>query len=96
VLVSFLGNERFMGEAAVSQLRTNMGNTITQVKRLLGRKFSDESVQEDLKTHLNYKIVQLPGDEIGVEVRGDWLPPRGFHVNVHTETDSVFRAGVLL
>lgn len=68
VLVSFLGNERFMGEAAVSQLRTNMANTVTQVKRLLGRKFSDEVVQEDIKTHLNYKIVQLPGDEIGIEV----------------------------
>lgn len=92
VLVSFLGNERFMGEAAVSQvrslatcgcsrcslpllspsrlqLRTNMANTVTQLKRILGRKFSDPSVQADLETHLNYKIVQRPGDEIGVEVK---------------------------
>ena len=46
-----------------------MANTATQLKRILGRKFSDPAVQADIETHLNYKIVQLPGDEIGVEVK---------------------------
>ena len=51
------------------QVRTNMDNTVTQIKRLIGRKFSEPGVAEDIETHLNYKIRQLPNDEIGIEVR---------------------------
>ena len=46
-----------------------MDNTVTQIKRLIGRKFSEPGVAEDIETHLNYKIRQLPNDEIGIEVR---------------------------
>ena len=67
-LVSFGGNERYIGEAATSQIRTNMDNTVTQVKRLLGRKFSEPGIAEELAVHLNYKLVQLKNDDIGIEV----------------------------
>ncbi|CAN6295586.1 unnamed protein product [Urochloa humidicola] len=47
--VAFRGAERFVGEAAVNQAALNPTNTIFEVKRLIGRRFSDKSVQEDAK-----------------------------------------------
>lgn len=46
-----------------------MDNTVTQIKRLLGRKFSEPGVQEEMKEHLNFAIVPQADDEIGIEVR---------------------------
>uniref|UniRef100_A0A0D9XPZ6 Uncharacterized protein n=1 Tax=Leersia perrieri TaxID=77586 RepID=A0A0D9XPZ6_9ORYZ len=42
-------DERLVGDAAINQAALNPSNTIFEVKRLIGRRFSDESVQEDLK-----------------------------------------------
>ncbi|XP_066388999.1 heat shock 70 kDa protein 4-like [Miscanthus floridulus] len=47
--VAFTISERLVGEAAVNQAALNPTNTIFEVKRLIGRRFSDESVQEDVK-----------------------------------------------
>ncbi|CAL4938758.1 unnamed protein product [Urochloa decumbens] len=47
--VAFTGAERLVGEAAVNQAALNPCNTIFEVKRLIGRRLSDESVQEDIK-----------------------------------------------
>ncbi|CAN6295580.1 unnamed protein product [Urochloa humidicola] len=47
--VAFTSAERFVGDAAVNQGALNPTNTIFEVKRLIGRRFSDESVQEDIK-----------------------------------------------
>lgn len=68
VLVSFVGNERYLGEQAATQVRTNMDNTVTQIKRLIGRKFSEVEVQNEFSSHLNFNIQQLENDEIGIEV----------------------------
>ena len=46
-----------------------MDNTITSVKRFLGRKFSEPGVQADLATHCHFKATALANDEIGLEVR---------------------------
>ena len=54
--VSFSENERVIGEAAKNQATSNFKNTIFDVKRLIGRKFSDEGVQSDMK-HFPFKIV---------------------------------------
>eukprot|EP01024_Parvocaulis_polyphysoides_P014430 TRINITY_DN15973_c0_g1_i11.p1 TRINITY_DN15973_c0_g1~~TRINITY_DN15973_c0_g1_i11.p1 ORF type:complete len:597 (+),score=111.29 TRINITY_DN15973_c0_g1_i11:153-1943(+) len=43
--VSFIGNQRIIGEEALAQMTTNPENTIVQVKRLMGRKYNDEVVQ---------------------------------------------------
>ena len=44
-----------MGDAAKNQAATNPTNTIFDVKRLIGRKFSDASVQKDAKL-FPYKV----------------------------------------
>ncbi|CAN6289870.1 unnamed protein product [Urochloa humidicola] len=47
--VAFTDDERLVGEAAVNQAAFNPTNTVFEVKRVIGRRFSDESVQEDIK-----------------------------------------------
>ena len=50
-------NERLVGLTAKRQGVTNPENTVFEVKRLIGRKFSDAEIQADVKT-MPYKIVQ--------------------------------------
>jgi len=48
--VAFMDNsERLVGDAAKNQATINPENTVFDVKRLIGRKFSDKSVQADKK-----------------------------------------------
>ncbi len=49
-------------------MRANYVNTVTQIKRLLGRKFSELDVQHEIQNYLGYKVVQLDDDEIGIQV----------------------------
>jgi len=58
--------ERIVGLLAKRQAVTNSKNTIYSVKRLIGRKFNDPTVQKDKKL-LSYDIVEAPNG--GVEVR---------------------------
>ena len=48
-VVSFSDKERLIGQAAKNQITKNYSNTIYDSKRLIGRKFDDESVQKDMK-----------------------------------------------
>lgn len=50
-------NERLVGIVAKRQAVTNSANTIFSVKRLIGRRFSDNEVQRDLKI-MPYQIKQ--------------------------------------
>ena len=47
--------ERLIGDAAKNQLTTNPENTIFDVKRLIGRDWSDKAVQSDIK-HYPFKV----------------------------------------
>ena len=47
--VAFTENERLVGDAAKNQVTRNPQNTIFDAKRLIGRKFNDPLVQEDMK-----------------------------------------------
>lgn len=47
--VAFTDNERLVGDSAKNQSAMNPTNTIYDAKRLIGRKFSDPVVQEDMK-----------------------------------------------
>ncbi|WOG98009.1 hypothetical protein DCAR_0417350 [Daucus carota subsp. sativus] len=47
--VAFTDTERFIGDAARNQAALNPQNTIFDAKRLIGRKFTDSTVQSDMK-----------------------------------------------
>lgn len=64
--------ERLIGDAAKNQATINPENTVFDVKRLIGRKFSDKSVQADKKL-FPYKIVSKDDKPI-VEVTIDGKP----------------------
>jgi len=48
--VAFTDEERIIGDAAKNQGAMNPENTIFDAKRLIGRRFDDESVQKDMKS----------------------------------------------
>ena len=47
-VVAFTENYRLIGEAAKAQITTNPQNTVFDAKRLIGRKYHDQIVQNDL------------------------------------------------
>lgn len=47
--MAFQGRKRIIGVAAKNQQVTNLTNTVTNIKRLLGRKFDDPYVKNELK-----------------------------------------------
>jgi molecular chaperone DnaK len=63
------GGERLTGQVAKRQAVTNPDNTIFSIKRLIGRKFKDESVEYDKKL-LPYKITEASNGDAKV-VMGD-------------------------
>ncbi|XP_050071854.1 heat shock 70 kDa protein 4 isoform X2 [Anopheles maculipalpis] len=65
--VAFAGRNRVLGVAAKNQQVTNMNNTIANFKGLLGRKFNDPYVQEELRT-LPYRTEACPDGGIGIRV----------------------------
>jgi len=60
-------NERLIGDAAKNQTATNPQNTVFDAKRLIGRKFSDQQVQDDMKDW-SYKVIPGPADKPMIEV----------------------------
>lgn len=54
--VAFNEKERLFGTAAKSQSSQNPTNTVFDAKRLIGRNFSDETVQSDIK-HFPFDVV---------------------------------------
>ncbi|KAJ4797815.1 Heat shock 70 kDa protein [Rhynchospora pubera] len=69
--VAFTPDERLIGEAAKNQVDMNPTNTIFDMKRLIGRQFSDPIVQNDRKLW-PFTVIQGPGDKprIVVKYRG--------------------------
>ena len=61
--------ERLVGQVAKRQAITNPENTVSSVKRLIGRKFETPEVQEDIKV-LPYKIVRAPNGDAHIRIRG--------------------------
>jgi len=57
--VAFTENERLIGEAAKNQVERNPENTVFDAKRLIGRKFDEKVVQQDMKLW-PFKVVEGP------------------------------------
>jgi len=65
--VAFTDQERLIGDAAKNQVAMNPYNTVFDAKRLIGRKFSDPSLQADCK-HFPFKVVQVDQDKVNIEI----------------------------
>merc|ERR1712121_612480 len=62
--------ERLIGDAAKNQLTSNPENTVFDVKRMIGREWSDKSVQSDLK-YFPFKLIEKnTKPHVRVEVEG--------------------------
>ncbi|KAK9741017.1 hypothetical protein RND81_03G076200 [Saponaria officinalis] len=60
--VAFTQTQRIAGDAAKNQATVNPTNTVFDAKRLIGRRFSDETVQNDIKLW-PFKVVPHPDSE---------------------------------
>ncbi|XP_073017569.1 heat shock 70 kDa protein 15-like [Primulina eburnea] len=58
-IVCFGDKQRFLGTAGAASSMTNPKNTISQIKRLIGRQFSDPELQRDLKS-LPFLVTEGP------------------------------------
>jgi len=69
--VAFTDTERLIGDAAKNQVAMNPVNTIFDAKRLIGRKFSDDTVQSDMK-HWSFQVISDNGKpRLQVEYKGE-------------------------
>ncbi|KAF4552592.1 Ribosome-associated molecular chaperone SSB1 [Elsinoe fawcettii] len=69
--VSFTAEERLIGEAAKNQAAMNPANTVFDVKRLIGRRFDDETVKKDIETW-PFKVTDQGGSPmVEVEYLGE-------------------------
>lgn len=66
--VAFTDTERLIGDAAKNQVAMNPENTVFDAKRMIGRKFSDPTVQQDMK-HWPFKVVCRQGDKPYIQVQ---------------------------
>ncbi|EDR26185.1 heat shock 70 kDa protein cognate, putative, partial [Entamoeba dispar SAW760] len=70
--VAFTDTERLIGDAAKNQIGMNVKNTVFDAKRMIGRRFSEPSIQKDMK-HWSFKVVDDGHDKpiIEVEYKGE-------------------------
>ncbi|KJE93398.1 hsp70-like protein [Capsaspora owczarzaki ATCC 30864] len=69
--VAFCDNERLIGDAAKNQAAMNPKNTVFDAKRLIGRNFSEATVQADMK-HWPFTVVPDGSDHPMIKVE-DYL-----------------------
>jgi L1 cell adhesion molecule like protein len=69
--IAFTDTERLIGDAAKNQSSMNPKNTVFDAKRLIGRQFSDQCVQNDIK-NWPFSVVDKGGKPfIQVQYKGD-------------------------
>jgi molecular chaperone DnaK len=67
--------EVLVGQSAKRQAVTNPANTVAAVKRLIGRKFTDDVVKKDMGM-VSYKIIKADNGDAWVEVQGKKMAPQ--------------------
>ena len=73
-VVAFTDDERLVGQSAKRQAVTNSENTLYAIKRLIGRRFSDPTVEKD-KGMVPFKIIEGKNGDAWVEVRNEKYSP---------------------
>ena len=73
-VVAYTSDEVLVGQSAKRQAVTNPHNTLFAVKRLIGRKFSEKVVQQDLDL-MPYKIIKAANGDAWVKVGDKELAP---------------------
>eukprot|EP00124_Ichthyophonus_hoferi_P001455 Ihof_evm10s76 gene=Ihof_evmTU10s76 len=66
-VISLTSTQRFIGEAGRSQEITNVKNTVSQFKRLIGRKYNNPDAQREL-ARANYTHMELDDGSIGIQM----------------------------
>jgi heat shock protein 1/8 len=66
--VAFTETEKLVGESAKNQCSNNPTNTIFDAKRLIGRKFTESSVQSDMK-YFSFKVIPDSENKPVMEVK---------------------------
>jgi molecular chaperone DnaK len=67
--------ERLIGRFARRQAVTNPENTVASIKRFMGRKFNDPTVQKDAKL-VSYKMQAAPNGDVQVKMGDRWYSPQ--------------------
>ena len=68
------GNERLVGQAAKRQAVTNPKNTLSAIKRLIGRRYEDPLTTED-KKQVSFDIVKADNGDAWVNAGGKKISP---------------------
>ena len=78
------GDERLVGQVAKRQAVTNPDKTLSAIKRLIGRKFTDKEVTKSVQVS-PFKIVEGKNGDAGVEVGGKVYTPAEISAMVLTK-----------
>lgn len=74
-------DEILVGQSAKRQAVTNPNNTLYAIKRLIGRRYTDDVVKRDMKM-VPYKIIKADNNDAWVEVKGKKLAPQQISAEV--------------
>jgi len=86
------GGERLVGQSAKRQAVTNPANTLSAIKRLIGRRHDDPITEKDKKL-VSYEIVEGENGDAWVEIEGKKYSPSqvsGFILQKMKETAAKF------
>jgi molecular chaperone DnaK len=75
VAVNPKSGERLVGHVAKRQAVTNPSNTISSIKRFMGRRYSDSEIQQEIG-HITYKLQTAANGDVRVLMGGkEFAPP---------------------
>ncbi|MCF1427604.1 MAG: molecular chaperone DnaK [Shewanella sp.] len=69
-IIAYTEDETLVGQPAKRQAVTNPANTFFAIKRLIGRRFTDDEVQRDVNI-MPFKIIEADNGDAWVESRGN-------------------------